>query len=58
MSNTIIIPLVTLKGLRKLVELCTLNKIPYTVEDREDPYRVLIPEKDYRIWGLDQKEFE
>jgi hypothetical protein len=58
MVKKITIPLITMAGLRKLVEICTKNKIDYQIEDCEDPYKVLIPEPEYRIWGLDQKEFE
>jgi hypothetical protein len=56
--NNIPIHLLTLKGLRKLVALCKLNDITYEVLKCENPYKVLIPEQSYRIFGFDEMKFE
>jgi hypothetical protein len=58
MNNMITIPLITVKGLEGLKALCTLNKITYTVKKVGDYYNVLIPKREYLIWGLDEQEFE
>ena len=58
MVKIITIPLITMAGLRKLVEICTKNNIPYEIKDCENPYKVLIPEKSYKIWGIDELTLE
>lgn len=58
MSNMVTIPLISIEGLRKVVEICIKNGINYHIKDCENPYKVLIPTRDYVIWGLDEMEFE